>query len=217
MPDNNARTRARAAAVHLLAMLPLGAASAQSRRVLPAGTVILVSTRQALESNAVRTGDTFDTEVVDTLAVDGYTVIPSRSRIRGVVTFAQPATRQESGVIEVSFDRVTLTDGTQYPMSAKLTSTDSAERRQIDSNANARVVLLGTRGGLGPVIAGASSSRSAASGIIGALSGLLSEGRDVSLPPGSRLAVQLREPLSLRTRGIARTLDAGSMITAGAI
>jgi len=199
----------------LLSMLTVQTAVAQARRVLPDGTVILVNTRQALESQTIRAGQTFDTDVIDTLAVDGYTVVPAGSRIRGVVTYVQPATRSRSGVIEVSFDRMTLTDGATYSMSGKLTSTDSAERRQIESNANARVDLVGGRGGLGAAIAGAGSASNPASGILSALGTMLSEGRDVALPSGSRLAVQLREPLALRVRGIARANDANSVITAG--
>ena len=185
--------------------------SAQGRRVLPEGTVILVSTRQPLESQTARVGQTFDTDVIDTLGVDGYTLIPAGSRIRGVITFVQPATRSQSGVIEVSFDRMTLTDGAAYQMSGRLTSTDSAERRQIDAQANARVLLVGGRGGLGAAIAGAAPSRN---NFLSALGSILSEGRDVSLPAGSRLAVQLGAPLSIRTRGIARAMDANSVFTA---
>jgi peptidoglycan hydrolase-like protein with peptidoglycan-binding domain len=215
MKFNEGRVLSRAAAAVVLATAALQPAEAQGRRVLPTGTVILVSTRQPLESQVVRTGQTFETDVVDTVGADGFTLIPAGSRIRGIVTFAQPATRQRSGVIEVSFDRVTLTDGTQYQMSGKLTSTDTAERRQIDSDPNARVVLFGGRGGLGAAIAGGGSTKSPAAGILSALSGVLSEGRDVALPSGSRLAVQLRQPLSLRTRGIARAMDMNSVITAG--
>src|SRR6266566_893486 len=113
----------------LLSLIVAQPAAAQLRRVLPEGTVILVSTRQALESQTARAGESFETDVVDSLGVDGYTVIPAGTRIRGVVTFAQPATRDRSGVIEVSFDRMTVSDGSTYEMSGKLTSTDSAERR----------------------------------------------------------------------------------------
>jgi peptidoglycan hydrolase-like protein with peptidoglycan-binding domain len=208
------RTLVRASAVAVLSTMAVQAAGAQDRRVLPEGSVILVSTRQALESQNARAGQTFDTDVIDTLAVDGYTVIPAGSRIRGVVTFAQPATRSQSGVIELSFDRVMLSDGSTYQMSGKLTSTDSAERRQIDSQANSRVVLVGGRGGLGAAIAGAGSTRSPSANLLSALGSLLSEGRDVTLPAGSRLAVQLTAPLALRTRGIARATDVNSVFTA---
>src|SRR5512140_714676 len=83
--------------------LAVTAASAQTRLSLPAGTVIIVQTETALQSNSAQVGQTFSTTVTDAIGLDQYTVIPSGSRIRGTITFAKPATRQESGVIEVNF------------------------------------------------------------------------------------------------------------------
>jgi peptidoglycan hydrolase-like protein with peptidoglycan-binding domain len=131
-----------------------------------------------------------------------------------MITFAQAATRDQSGVIEVAFDRMTMTDGAGYAMNGKLTSTDSAERRQIEAGANPRVVLFGGRGGLGAAIAGAGSRNSPASGILAALGNMLAEGRDVSLPAGTALAVQLVQPLVLRTRGIAQANNVNTVYTA---
>ena len=88
--------------------------AAQMRAVLPEGSVIIVKTSSALESATAKVGQTFETVVVDTVRVDNYTAIPAGSRIRGVVTFAQPADRQRSGVIEVNFDRLTLPDGKAF-------------------------------------------------------------------------------------------------------
>jgi peptidoglycan hydrolase-like protein with peptidoglycan-binding domain len=183
------------------------------RVVLPEGTVIIVRTSSPLESATAKAGQTFETVVVDTVRVENYTVIPAGSRIRGVVTFAQPADRQRSGVIEVNFDRLTLPDGRAQSLNGKLTSTDAAERRQIESDPNARVVLVGGRGGVGAAIAGAGSERSPASGILSALGNLLSEGRDVRVPAGTPLAVQLEQGLVLRGRGLARTPDAFTIYT----
>jgi peptidoglycan hydrolase-like protein with peptidoglycan-binding domain len=187
--------------------------SAQTRIVLPEGTVIIVRTSSPLESATAKAGQTFETVVVDTVRVENYTVIPAGSRIRGVVTFAQPADRQRSGVIEVNFDRLTLPDGRSQSLSGKLTSTDAAERRQIESDPNARVVLVGGRGGVGAAIAGAGSERSPASGILSALGNLLSEGRDVRVPAGTPLAVQLEQGLVLRGRGGVRAPDAFTIYT----
>jgi peptidoglycan hydrolase-like protein with peptidoglycan-binding domain len=130
------------------------------------------------------------------------------------VTFAQAADRQRSGVIEVNFDRLTLPDGTVRPLSGKLTSTDAAERRQIESDPNARVVLVGGRGGVGAVIAGAGSETSPTSGILAALGSLLSQARDVRVPAGTPLAVQLEQGLVLSRRGAARSPDAFTIYTA---
>ena len=174
------------------------------RVVLPTNTVILVRTESPLESSTATVGQTFETVVADTLGVDNYTVIPEGSRIRGVVTYVRPATRSQSGVIEVDFNRLTLSDGTSYAIQGKLTSTDPAERRQIDSMANQRVVLVGGRGGIGAAIAGAGSQSRSTSNIFTALGQLLSEGRNVSVPAGTTLAVQLEQSVVLRGRGFRR-------------
>lgn len=189
-------------------------AAAQGRLILPQGSVIIVRTASALQSSAASVGQTFETVVLDSVGVDNYTVIPANSRIRGTITFAKAATRQESGVIEVSFNRLTLPDGTSYPIVGRLTSTDSTERRQIDSDPNARVVLVGGRGGIGAAIAGAGSDKSPASSILAALGGLLSQAQDVRVPAGTPIAVQLDQQVVLRGRGRLRTADAFTIYTA---
>jgi peptidoglycan hydrolase-like protein with peptidoglycan-binding domain len=196
-----------------LALVAASAASAQSRVVLPAGTVIIVRTTTPLQSASARTGQTFETNVEESVGVDEYTVIPAGSKIRGAVTLATPATRQQSGVIEVVFDRLTLPNGSTFPIAGKLTSTDSAERRQIESDPNARVVLVGERGGIGAAIAGAGSGKSANS-ILAALGSLLSEGRDVSVPAGTPLAVELESAVTLRGGGRLRAGEASTIYTA---
>src|SRR5688572_11011171 len=179
--------------------------SAQARLALPRGSVIIVRTTTPIESSTARAGQTFETVVDDVVNVDNYNVIPSGSRIRGVVTIVQPATRQQSGVIEVNFDRLTLADGTVFTIDGRLTSTDSAERRQIESRTDQRVVLVGGRGGIGAAIAGAgSASSSSSSSLLTALGSLLSSGLDVRVPAGTPLAVRLDQRLVLRGRGIAR-------------
>src|SRR6185503_9891514 len=59
----------------IVALLASGSsvAQAQARRTLPEGTVILVQTRQPLASQNVQTGQTFETQVIDTVDADGYT------------------------------------------------------------------------------------------------------------------------------------------------
>ena len=189
------------------------AASAQNRVVLPAGTVIIVRTTAPLQSATARSGQTFETTVEESIGVDEYSVIPAGSRIRGVVSLATPATRQQSGVIQVVFDRLTLPNGSTFPINGRLTSTDSAERRQIESDPNANVVLVGERGGIGAAIAGAGSSKST-NNIFAALGSLLSEGRDVSVPTGTPLAVELLSAVTLRGGGRMRGQLGSTIYTA---
>ncbi|MFL5545501.1 MAG: peptidoglycan-binding domain-containing protein [Gemmatimonadaceae bacterium] len=207
------RTRTALASVALASLVAASPTVAQSRVVLPAGTVIIVRTTSPLQSATAKTGDTFETTVEETIGVDEYTVIPAGSRIRGAVTVATPATRQQSGVIEVVFDRLTIPSGASYAITGKLTSTDSAERRQIESDPNARVVLVGGRGGIGAAIAGAGSSRNT-NNIFAALGGLLSEGRNVNVPSGTPLAVELESDVTLRTGTRLRGVGASTIYTA---
>jgi len=196
-----------------LAFVAATTASAQSRVVLPAGSVIIVRTNTALQSASARTGETFETNVDESVGIDEYTVIPAGSKIRGVISLATPATRQQSGVIEVVFDRLMLPNGSTFPITGRLTSTDSAERRQIESDPNARVVLVGGRGGAGAAIAGAGSSKST-NNILAALGTMLSQGRDVSVPAGTPLAVYLETAVALRGGGRLRGGEASTIYTA---
>jgi len=186
----------------LVAVLALGAAATlpAQARVLPAGSVIIVRTTAPLQSSTAKQGDTFETTIEESVGIDEFTIIPTGSRIRGVMTMVTPATREQSGVIDVVFDRLMLPDGTSYTIAGRLTSTDSAERRQIKQSANARVVLVGGRGGIGAAVAGAGSS-SRSNSILAALGQMLSEGRDVNVPAGTALAVELDRAVSLRARG----------------
>ena len=192
---------------------PAQLAPAQSRVVLPAGSVIVVRTASPLQSATAKVGETFETTVDESVGVDEYTIIPAGSRIRGQITVARAATRQQSGVIEVVFDQLRLSDGTSVPITGKLTSTDTSERRQIEADANGRVVLVGGRGGIGAAIAGAGSGRSA-NNIFAALGGLLSEGRDVNVPAGTPLAVEIERAVTLRGRGRLRGVEASTIYTA---
>jgi peptidoglycan hydrolase-like protein with peptidoglycan-binding domain len=198
----------------ILTLFGASALSAQTRVTLPVGTVFLIRTEQPLESATAAVGNTFNATVTDEVSVNGYPVIPANSRVRGVVTYVQRATRSQSGVMQIAFDRLMIAGGGTYTIAGKLTSTDSTERRQIDARADARVVLVGERGGLGAAIAGAGSRSSSASNILAALGNLLSEGTEVAVPAGTALVVQLEQSLTLTVRGAADLSNESTIFTA---
>jgi peptidoglycan hydrolase-like protein with peptidoglycan-binding domain len=203
--------------VALCALLAARGALAQQRVLLPEGTVLTVTTDQRLSSAAIRQGATFTTTVEDSINVEGYTAIPAGSRIAGVVTFVRPATRNDSGVLGVEFDELRLAGGGAVSIEGKLTSTDPAERRQIDARGDSQVVLVGGRQGVGGVIGaiGAGQESDPVSGILGAIGAMLSEGSDVELPAGTPVAVQLERPVVLTAVGApARRPDAFTIYTA---
>lgn len=199
-------------AAGLLALTTAATAEAQAR-VLPAGSVIIVRTTAPLRSATAQTGQTFEATVEESVGVDEYNVIPAGTRVRGSITLARPATRRESGVIEVVFDRLTLSDGSTFPITGKLTSTDSTERRKINDDPNGRVVLVGGRGGIGAAIA-AGGSGTSTNNLLTTLGAMLSEGRDVDVPAGTVLAVELERAVSLRGRGRIRDVEGSAIYTA---
>ncbi len=206
-----------AALAMLSALLAPGAAWAQHRVLLPEGTVLTVTTDQRLSSASMTQGTRFTTTVEDSINVEGYTVIPAGSRIAGVVTIVRRANRNESGVLGVEFDELRIAGGGTRAIEGKLTSTDPAERRQIDARGDAQVVLVGGRQGVGGVIGaiGAGQESDPVSGILGAIGALLSEGSDVELPAGTRAAVQLESSIVLTAVGApARRPDAFTIYTA---
>src|SRR6185369_8709672 len=77
--------------------------TAQGRLTVPEGSVIIVRTSSPIQSASAQVGQTFQTTVIDPVNLDGYTVIPAGSMIRGVMTFVQPASGNRAGVIEVNF------------------------------------------------------------------------------------------------------------------
>ena len=196
-----------------VAVIATSSAAVAQSRVLPAGTVIFVRTTTPLQSSTAKTGQTFQTNVEENIGVDEYTVIPSGSKIRGLITMVTPANRQQSGVIDIVFDRLTLPNGATYAIRGKLTSTDSAERRQIAADPNGHVVLVGGRGGIGAAIAAAGSSQNT-NNIFAALGNLLSEGRDVNVPTGTQLAVELENAVTLRSGRRLTGAEASTIYTA---
>ncbi|HJR52843.1 MAG TPA: peptidoglycan-binding protein [Gemmatimonadota bacterium] len=200
-----------------MALLAPRASWAQQRVLLPEGTVLTVTTDQRLSSASMRQGASFTTTVEDSVRVEGYTVIPAGSRIAGVVTFVRQAGGGDSGVLGVEFEELRIAGGRVVAIDGKLTSTDPAERRQIDARGDAQVVLVGGRQGVGGVIGaiGAGQESDPVSGILGALGALLSEGSDVALPAGTQVAVQLERGIVLTAVGApARRPDAFTIYTA---
>jgi peptidoglycan hydrolase-like protein with peptidoglycan-binding domain len=75
------------------------------------------------------------------------------------------------------------------------------------------VALVGARGGIGAAIAGAGAG-SGTNNLLAALGGMLSEGREVDVPAGTPLAVELETAVALRGGRRGRELDASTIYTA---
>ncbi len=163
---------------------------------VPSGTEMDVRLTNALNSGTAQVEDRFEGTTLVDVIMNGRTVIPAGSVMRGVVTSVEPATRtNRTAKMTVSFDQVTV-NGRAYPMRGTVTQAIQGEgikgeTGRIATGAGAGAILGGILGGvkgavLGAVIGGG--------GITAA-----TEGKELDLPQGSVLRVRLDSPLSVQT------------------
>jgi hypothetical protein len=164
---------------------------------VPSGTEMDVRLTNALNSGTAQVEDRFEGTTLVDVIVNGRTIIPAGSVMRGVVTAVDPATRtNRTAKMTVSFDQVTVT-GREYPIRGTVTQAIQGEgikgeTGRIATGAGGGAILGGILGGvkgavLGAVIGGA--------GITAA-----TEGKEVELPQGSVLRVRLDSPVSIASR-----------------
>jgi TolA-binding protein len=171
-------------------------AASGSQVEVPSGTELDVRLTNTLNSGTAQVEDRFEGTTLVDLNINGRTVIPAGSVMRGVVTAVEPATRtNRTAKMTVSFDQVTI-NGRAYPIRGTVTQAIQGEgikgeTGRIVTGAGVGAVLGGILGGvkgaiLGTVIGGG--------GITAA-----TEGKEVEVPQGSVLRVRLDSPVQIQT------------------
>jgi hypothetical protein len=162
---------------------------------VPSGTEMDVRLTNALNSGTVQVEDRFEGTTLVDVTINGRTVIPAGSVMRGVVSSVEPATRtNRTAKMTVSFDQVTV-NGRMYPIRGTVTQAIQGEgikgeTGRIATGAGAGAILGGILGGvkgavLGAVIGGG--------GITAA-----TEGKEIDLPQGTVLRVRLDSPVTVQ-------------------
>lgn len=160
------------------------------------GTEIQVRLDQPLSSATARVEDRVDATVISPVRLENRVVIPTGSRVRGVVRNAQRAERPaRGGTLELTFDTLLLDDSTRLDMSSRVV----AVRENLDRTESAQRAGIGAALGavLGSVLGG---KKGALLGIlVGGGGGLAaSKGEDVVMPEGTILSLTLDRPLNVR-------------------
>lgn len=87
-----------------------------AQRILPAGTIIVVTPLEEISSKHIAVGDHYQFQVVNDVTDNGVTVIPRGSIATGTITFKTGrAIGGKSGKFEVAFESVTAS-GHQFPL-----------------------------------------------------------------------------------------------------
>jgi len=159
------------------------------------GQEIDVRLERSLSSDTAQVEDRFEATTVVDLYEGNRVLIPAGSVMRGVVSSVDRASRTErKGSLTVAFDQVTVR-GRDYPMRGRVTQ--ALESEGIRGEAG----KIGAGSAVGAIIGGIIG------GVKGAVLGVLiggggtiaaTEGKDVTLPPGTILRVQFDQPPDIR-------------------
>jgi hypothetical protein len=169
--------------------------NAPRRNEVPSGTELDVRLDRELNSDTAQVEDRFTATTAADLYQGNDVLIPAGSRLRGVVSSVQKATRTErKGSMTVAFDQLTV-NGRTYPIHATVTQAIESE------GIKGEVAKIGAGAGVGAILGGIIG------GTKGALLGILiggggtiaaTEGKDVKLPPGTLLRIRMEQPVLIR-------------------
>jgi hypothetical protein len=197
-------------------------------RVVPTGTKIPIIMDTAVDSDTSQEADEFSARTSEDLTIDGSTVVPAGSIIKGrIAQLNAPKAMNRSGSVALKFDTVTTPDNRQIPLVANIVARGGVVHARrgmkdiaIDASAVAAPMLIG---GLIGVLAGKSTTTSAANSAtgtttskhvgkaegaaigvgIGIAVGIIilcaKKGKKVEVRPGDELKIELAEDLRMPT------------------
>jgi hypothetical protein len=173
---------------------PQGPRAQASRGEIPASTELDARLSNVLNSGTAQVEDRFEATTAADLVIDGRTLVPAGSVMRGVVSSVESAGRlNRTAKMTVTFDQLTI-NGRSYPIRGTVTQAIEGEGIKGD------VPRAGVGAGVGAIIGGILG------GFKGAMAGVLiggggtiaaTEGKEVELPPGTVLRVRIESPVPL--------------------
>jgi hypothetical protein len=192
--------------------------------VIPAGTRVLLSLRNSVDTKHSHEGDHIYLQVSMPVAASDRIVIPTGSFVNGTLTLSKPAGKVKGkGELFIRFDTLVLPNGVTRDFHSRLGSADSRARGQVDSegkvtgerdsSGDTRTVATGTAVGAGVgTIAGSAAGHPLGGLGVGAAAGagaglaavLLSKRPDVVLPQGTKLEMILDRELRYTSEDLRR-------------
>jgi hypothetical protein len=163
---------------------------------IPVDTELDVRLQQALSSETAMVEDRFEATTVVDLYQNDRLVIPAGSRLRGVVSDVDRASRTDRrGSLTVTFDQMTV-GGRTYDIRASVIEA-------LEAGVSGEVGKIGAGAGVGAIIGGIlGGAKGALAGILIGAGGtvLATEGNDVDLPVGTVMRIRFDSPVRVTPR-----------------
>jgi hypothetical protein len=162
------------------------AAAAAAVASIPAGTKIMIRTKDAVSTSSAKKGSTFGAVLENDLIVNGSVVAPKGSAVYGVVVESRGGRAVGKQSIVVTFDKLMI--GNQTVAIA----TDSVGAEGAPGGAAKKI-------GAGAIIGGAvdGGSGAAKGAAIGGAVAILAGGKDITVPANSLVEVSIKKQVTL--------------------
>jgi hypothetical protein len=168
---------------------------------VPAATSIHIVLDQSLSSASSRPGDRFDASLAEPVVLEGVTVIPRHSHVRGRVVDVDASGRLKGVArLEITLSVIEV-DGKWYDL-------DTNNSTHLGQNHNQRNgVLMGGGAGVGALIGGLAGGGKgaligAAAGAGAGTAGAAATGKkDISLPAETPLTFRLKSSITIPVKG----------------
>jgi hypothetical protein len=185
------------------AATPGGAAGAATREVtIPAGTHLPVVLDTSVGSDTSRIEEPVHAHMARAIVIRGQTVLPSGSRVSGVVTDATRSAKVKGRAhIAVRFDTLTPRDGDQHyrirttPVGRTAVGTKEKDALEIAGPAAGGALIGALVGGKKGALVGTAVGGGAGTAVV-----LSTRGKEIHLPKGAALTLRLSEPVTVSVR-----------------
>lgn len=188
---------------------------------LPQGLQIPISLRTAISTQVAKSGDYIQAAIDQNVSAGGSGYLPAGSVVSGEITESQAGRRlSRSGSLSIQFNQLRLPSGVVEPINAHLVGQIGKYKEGADNEMHGehwtgklgQFALRGLLGaglgaglgtGIGAIAGGGTGagmgawSGAAVGGGIGGLDMLLRKGRDVIIPSGTKMELQLDQPINL--------------------
>jgi hypothetical protein len=166
---------------------------------LPAGTTLSVRLDTTVDSATSGVEDPIAGTLTDSVVIDGVTLLPEGSRLKGYVTSADPAGKVKGRAsLGIRFETITVPGHTD-PYEVRLTlnrlapATKGEDAKKIGIPAAGGAIIGGILGGKKGAVIGGAIGGGAGTAVV-----LSTAGKEVHLPSGSVLSLSLDQPVDIR-------------------